>query len=329
LLISFALARYYVRATKPIIHLKERKTTFFFIHTGSGFGAVRDSLAKKGYLSDVETFEWLARRKHYDQHVKPGRYRLVNGMTNNMLVNLLRSGKQEPVRIVIQNVRTPAELAGKIGRHLEADSMQIMNFFKDPAVISRFEFTPATLLALFIPDTYDFFWNTSPEQFLTRMRQEYERFWNSRRIHLADSLQLSVAEVVTLASIVEKETNKNDEKPMMTGVYINRLKKNIPLQADPTVIFAWNDYRIRRVLKKHTEIKSPYNTYYHAGLPPGPICLPSIASVDAVLHAVNHSYLYFCAKEDLSGSHNFASSLEEHNRNARKYQKALDKMKIK
>jgi UPF0755 protein len=329
LVISFALIRYYHLVTKPVISLKGKKSSFLYIRTGSGFGAVKDSLVKKGYLTDPETFEWLARRKHYDRHVKPGRYRLVNMMRNNALVNILRSGNQEPVRVVIQNVRTPEELAGNIGRRLEVDSLQLNALFKDPSFLARFDVSPPTLFVLFVPDTYEFFWNTSGEQLFKRMFREYQQFWTPRRRQLADSLHLSLAEVVTLASIVGKETIKNDEKPVIAGVYINRLKKKIPLQADPTVIFAWNDYRIRRVLKKHTAIKSPYNTYISAGLPPGPICLPSIASVDAVLHAVNHPYFYFCAKEDLSGYHNFAADLEAHNRNARKYQKALDKMNIR
>jgi UPF0755 protein len=329
ILVAFALLWYYFLVTKPIIDLKGKKSCYFYIHTGSGFGAVKDSLVKKGYLTDPEKFEWLARRKHYDGNIKPGRYRLLNGMHNNTLINLLRSGRQEPVRITIQNVRSSEELAGKIGRNLEVDSTRLNKLFNDRVYLAKFGISPPTLFVLFIPDTYEFYWNTSGDQLFNRIYQEYKHFWTPRRRQMADSLHLSVAQVVTLASIVEKESNKNDEKPVIAGVYLNRLKKQIPLQADPTVIFAWNDYRIRRVLKTHTEIKSPYNTYLCAGLPPGPICLPSMASIDAVLHAVNHAYYYFCAREDLSGYHNFAINLEEHNRNASKYQKALDKMNIK
>ncbi|MDP1624046.1 MAG: endolytic transglycosylase MltG [Bacteroidales bacterium] len=329
MIVGFALLRFYFRLTDRVIDLKEKKSCYFYIHTGSVFEAVKDSLVKKGYLTDPEKFEWLAQRKNYDQHIKPGRYRLMNGMRNNELVNLLRSGNQEPVKIVIQNVRTNNELAGKIGKYLEIDSTQLMERFTDTSYLARFDLTPPTLFVLFVPDTYEFYWNTSVDQLFERMQREYEHFWNSRRRHQADSLHLSKAEVVSLASIVEKESNKNEEKPVIAGVYINRLKKQIPLQADPTVIFALNDYRIRRVIKKHTEIKSPYNTYYFSGLPPGPICLPSKSSVDAVLHAADHSYLYFCAREDFSGYHNFAADLKTHNRNAQKYQKALNKMNIK
>jgi UPF0755 protein len=321
--------RYYRLITKPVIDLGEQKSTFFHIYTGSGFTAVRDSLVGKGFLSDPVAFEWLATQKKYPDKIRPGRYRLVNGMRNNALVNLLRSGMKEPVRITIHNINTPAGLAGRIGRNLEVDSLRLKELFSDRAFLANYNLTPATVLSFFIPDTYEFYWNTSGEQLFKRMQKEFERFWDPRRKHLADSLQLSVNEVVTLASIVEKETLKHDEKPVIAGVYLNRLKKGIPLQADPTVIYALNDYTIRRVLKVHTLVKSPYNTYLHAGLPPGPICLPSVASVDAVLNARNHSYYYFCAREDLSGYHNFASDLNAHNRNAGKYQRALDKMKIR
>jgi UPF0755 protein len=250
-------------------------------------------------------------------------------MQNNALVNLLRSGSQETVQVTIQNVRTRAELAGRIGRRLEVDSVHLFRMFSDRDYLTRFGLTPTTLFTLFIPDTYDFFWNTSGDQLFQRMAREYDRFWNTARKRQADSLRMTIAEIVTLASIVEKETNKNDEKPVIAGVYLNRLMKDIPLQADPTVVFAWNDFTIRRVSKMQTGIKSPYNTYYRTGLPPGPICLPSVASIEAVLHPAKHSYIYFCARDDLSGYHNFATDLEGHNRNARKYQKALDKMNIR
>lgn len=329
LILGFALGRLYFFATRTMIDLQGQESAYFYIHTGSDFNAVGDSLQNRGYLNDRNAFEWLSRRKHYDQHVKAGRYLLKDGMSNNALVNLLRSGRQVPVRIVIQNIRSREELAGRIGRQLEADSTRLIRMFNDPRYLSSFGLTPPTLFVLFIPDTYEFFWNTSEEEFFDRMNKEYERFWTPMRIKLADSLHLTIPEVVTLASIVEKESNKNDEKPVIASVYLNRIKKRIPLQADPTIIFAWNDYTIRRVLNAHLKINSPYNTYLRTGLPPGPICLPSVASVDAVLHAKSTSYFYFCAKEDLSGYHNFARDLSEHNRNAKKYQQALNKLKIR
>ena len=329
LILFMAMLRFYYLVTHPVIDLGKKSSTYFYIHTGSGFTAVRDSLVKKGYLRDPEAFEWLSRRKQYVQKVRAGRYQLKDGMSNNELVNLLRSGRQVPVRITLQNIRTREELAGKIGRQLEADSLHLVRLFKDPDYLAAYGITPTTLFVLFIPNTYEFYWNTSGDQLFVRMNKEFNRFWTPQRRKLADSLGMTIPEIVTLASIVEKESNKNDEKPLIAGVYLNRLKNRMPLQADPTIIFAWNDYSIRRVMNIHLKIKSPYNTYLHAGLPPGPICIPSIASVDAVLQPAKHRYLYFCAREDLTGYHNFAANLDDHNRNARKYQQALNKLNIK
>jgi len=329
LILLFSLARFARKASGTMIRLRGGHERFLYIHTGSGFAAVRDSLVKPGILADREAFEWLSRRKHYVNQVRPGRYRLTDGMSNNELVNLLRSGRQEPVRVAIRSIRTRGELAGLIGKHLETDSARLARLFDDPYSLSRYGTSPLDLFTLFIPDTYEFYWNTSADQLMKRMTRESGRFWTPLRRRQAGSLHLTIPQVVTLASIVEKESNKNDEKPVIAGVYLNRLKKGVPLQADPTVIFAWNDYTIRRVLKKHTELKSPYNTYLNTGLPPGPICLPSVASIEGVLHAANHSYMYFCAREDFSGYHNFAVTLAEHTRNAKKYQKALDTNKIK
>ena len=329
LIIVFALFRLYYIASRPMVDLHGRQTAWFYIHTGSEFDAVTDSLIKKDYLRHPGAFQWLSQRKHYDHKVRPGRYQLKDGMSNNALVNLLRSGRQVPVRVVIQNIRSREDLAGKIGRLLEVDSIHLIRLFSDQTFLDKYGLTPPTLFVLFIPNTYEFFWNTTGEQLFKRMDREYNLFWTPKRRHMADSLKMSIPGIITLASIVEKESNKNEEKPTIAGVYINRLKKNIPLQADPTIIFAWNDYSIRRVLQAHLKIKSPYNTYMQSGLPPGPICLPSIASVDAVLHARAHAYLYFCAREDLSGYHNFAINLAEHNRNAKKYQQALNKRMIR
>ena len=329
LIFILAFLRLYQKTTCRMIDLGGKQKCYFYIYTGSDFKAVRDSLVRKGFLLRPHEFEWLSGRKHYDKNVRAGRYLLKEGMQNNTLVNLLRSGKQEPLRITIQNIRTPEDLAGNLGRRLETDSARLIRIFNDRRYLSGFGITPVSLFTLFIPNTYEFFWNTSGDQLMKRMATESGKFWNQSRKHRADSLGMSINEVLTMASIIDKETNKNEEKPIIAGVYINRLKKKIPLQADPTVIFAWHDFTIRRVLKMHTQIKSPYNTYLQSGLPPGPICLPSITSVDAVLHAKPHPYLYFCAKEDLSGYHNFAATLDEHNRNARRYQKALDTMHIK
>ena len=321
--------RYYRLFFKPNVTTGDQPYALIYIHTGMDFSAVKTLLSDHHYLKDQNSFEQLAVKKRYNVKVKPGRYRIVNGMNNNELLNVLRSGKQEPVRLIIQNARTPGELAGKIAKQIEADSLSILNLLRDPGYLSAFGAEPATVFTIFIPNTYEFLWNTSADQFIRKMYRERQKFWNDERIMKMSQEGLDIVRVVTLASIIEKETVKNSEKPVIAGVYMNRLQKGWPLQADPTLIFAWNDYTIRRVLKKHKEIDSPYNTYRYSGLPPGPICLPSVSSIDAVLNYRKHAYMYFCAKEDLSGYHNFSVTLDEHNRNADRYQAALKRLNIR
>ncbi|HNW73372.1 MAG TPA: endolytic transglycosylase MltG [Bacteroidales bacterium] len=328
LVVLISAIHFYYRTFTPVIRLQGKKEAFIHIPSGSGFRDVIRLLQDEGKLKSPGNFRWLAERKHYVTRVKPGKYRLRDGMTNNELVNMLRSGKQTPVRITIQNIRTPMDLAGRIGRQLECDSIELASVFSNNELLAGYGVTPATVFALIIPDSYEFWWTTTASQFLARMKREQERFWRKQRKMQADSLRMTISEIVTLASIVEKESNRNEEKPIIAGVYLNRLHRGIPLQADPTVIFAWKDYSIKRILKRHTEISSPYNTYRFAGLPPGPICLPSVASIDAVLRPDKHDYLYFCAREDLSGYHRFARTLDEHLQNARRYQKALNNLKI-
>jgi UPF0755 protein len=313
----------------PNVHTPDGKEMFICIPTGSDFSTVVRILNDSHALSDQGSFETVSQKKNYEGKVKPGRYRIVDGMSNNALVNLLRSGKQEPVRVIIQNVKSPEELAGRVSAQIEADSSSVLALFRDASYLSEFGVNPATVFSLIVPDTYQFYWNTSADQFIRRMFKERQRFWSDSRLTKLGETGLDIPEVITLASIVEKETAKNAEKPVIAGVYMNRLRKGWPLQADPTLIFAWNDYSIRRVLNKHKEIDSPYNTYTHTGLPPGPICLPSIASIDAVLNYDKTPYLYFCAKEDLSGYHNFAVTLAQHNRNAERYQAALRRNNIR
>lgn len=329
MIVSAALVRSYLFLSHHNVNLHGKTSTYLYIHTGSNFDSLRKVLYTPGYIRDIRMFEWTAHRMHFGKTIKPGRYLLIEGMTNRQLVNMLRAGRQEPVHLIISGARTREDLAGKIGRQLESDSMKFLQLMKDNSFLKRFGLTPETVFALFIPNTYDIYWNTSAAGFFYRMYKENKRFWHGIRQKRADSLGLSPIEVITLASIVEKETNANIEKPIIAGVYINRLGKGIPLQADPTVIFAWNDYTIKRVLNKHLEIKSPFNTYKNCGLPPGPICIPSISSIDAVLNYSRHSYFYFCAKEDLSGTHNFAVTLAEHNRNAKRYQEALTKINLR
>lgn len=302
---------------------------YFYIHTGSDFNDVVDSLSINEILIDRASFLWLAKKKNLVNHIYPGKYFIKAGMTNNELVNLLRSGKQEVIDLVINNIRTKNELAARVAKYLEADSNAIAEILNNEDFLKNYGYDTDDVMTIFIPNTYEFYWNTSAEGFFARMIKENDKFWNKDRLKKAAEIPLGRKEINILASIVQQETNFKDEMPDIAGVYINRLKKGMPLQADPTVVFATGDFSKKRVLKEDTKLDSPYNTYKYPGLPPGPICLPEPATIDAVLNYSNHNYFYFCAKEDLSGYHNFSRSLTEHLRNARKYQRALNKLKIK
>ena len=308
-----------------VIHKDE---PFLYIPTGSNFDDVCSLLAETG-LQDMKSFRWVAERMNYPAKVKFGRYRLTDGMSNIELVRMLRSGRQISVKVIFNNIRLDTQLAGAVTRNIEADSAGVMALLVDSAYLAeRFNLTPRTVLSLFIPNTYEFFWDTSPKDFMDRMAKEYDHFWTESRRQKARETNLTPLQVTILASIIEEETQMNNEKPTMAGVYINRLNMGMLLQADPTIKYAAGDFTIKRVLNNHKEIQSPYNTYMYAGLPPGPICIPSIASIDAVLNYEKHDYLFFCAKEDFSGYHNFARTLQQHNRNAQAYQKALNNMRI-
>ena len=301
----------------------EADVAYLYIPNGSSYEDVLMILNESGYLLDIESFKQISDWKKYPDKVLAGRYEIKNGMSNNDLVNLLRSGKQVPVMLSFISVRSLDILAGKVAVYIEADSTQISDLLNSDELISKYGFTTQTFSSMFIPNSYEFYWNTSAEKFVERMAEEYKKFWNDTREQQANKLGLTHSEVSTLASIVESETQQNDEKSRVAGVYINRINKGMLLQADPTVVFAWGDFSIQRVLKRHLQIDSPYNTYIYAGLPPGPICVPSVSSLDAVLNYEKHNYYYFCAKEDFSGHHNFASTLSQHNANARKYHRAL------
>ena len=314
----------YRTVMSPNVTTPEGKEAVIYIPTGSDYEAVRNILFDGHFLSDEKSFNWVAQRKDLPNNVHPGRYVLKNGMSNNQLVNMLRGGLQSPVQVKFNNMRDVDQLAGRVAKQIEADSASIANLLHNQDYVHQLGFNQYTIPALFLPDTYEFYWNTDAEQFIAKMMREYDKFWNDERKQKAQEKGLTLVQVSTLASIVNKETNMTDEMPRVAGVYLNRLKNNWLLQADPTLIFALNDYSIKRVLNVHKEVESPYNTYKHTGLPPGPICIPSLAAINAVLNAENHHYFYFCAKEDFSGYHNFAKTLAEHNRNAAKYQQALN-----
>lgn len=327
ILIIFALAfGYWLYRTilSSNVNTGEEKEAVIYIPTGSDFDAVMDTLNSQGLLIRENSFRWVADLKKYPENIKPGRYIVRGGMSNNSLTNMLRGGWQSPVNVTFNYMRDVDMLAGKVGRQIEADSVSISKLLHDKEYVKQLGFNEYTLPALFLPDTYEFYWNTDAESFISRMLLEYEKFWNDERKKAAKDKGLSPVEVSILASIVDKETNKTDEMPRIADVYLNRLHNNWLLQADPTLIFAIGDFSIRRVLNFHKETESPYNTYKYIGLPPGPICIPSVAAVKAVLNAEKHNYFYFCAKEDFSGYHNFAKTLSEHNRNAAKYQNALN-----
>lgn len=298
------------------------------VHTGSDFDDLKQLLYNKGLIKNRWTFEWLATQQGLSKSVKPGRYKLRKGMSNFELVRILAGGRQEPVRVVINSVRTKEQLAHKISSQIEADSVELLKLLNNSEFLGCFGVKPETAFLLIIPNTYELWWNTSARTFITRMASESEKFWNSERKQKATQIGLTRAEVVTLASIIEQETNQNDEKPRIAGVYINRLKKGWPLQADPTLKFAHGDWSIRRITGYHMLIDSPYNTYKYSGLPPGPICLPSISSIDAVLNYERHNYLFFCARDDLSGYHVFSNTYEQHMQNAARYQRALNRRGI-
>ncbi|MBK8966248.1 MAG: endolytic transglycosylase MltG [Lewinellaceae bacterium] len=300
---------------------------FLYIPTGSTYEQVVDSLAGGGFVTDLESFHWLAEYMKYKRpEMRAGRYEIEPGWSNRQMIRHLRAGKQAPVNVILTNQRLPEEVAGKVAQFLEVDSLGLLQAFRDPAVLTELGYTPETLMSLFIPNTYQMFWNTDARGFLDRMVKEHGAFWNkNNRREKAAALDMTPEAVYTLASIVERETNNNSEKPAIAGVYLNRLKIDMPLQADPTSVFATRDFATRRVTDFHTTFDSPYNTYRYKGLPPGPISMASIASIDAVLNPQQHDYLYFCAKPDESGSHLFAETYTAHLVNARKFQSWLQK----
>ncbi len=304
-------------------------TDYLYIKTGSDFEDVYSTIKKEGIVRDSISFMNAANNMDYPASVKPGRYRMTKGMSNRSLVNMLKAGNQEPVKISFQNVRLKQTLAGMVARKLETDSASIGRLLDSAAFVEKYGFNTNNVYTMFIPNSYELYWNTSAEKFFARMYDEYKKFWTPERKNKAEKIELTPAEVSILASIVDGEALMDKEMPTIAGLYMNRLKKGMKLEADPTVIYAANDFTIRRVLNKHLRINSPYNTYMNTGLPPGPIGMPSINAIDAVLNYSNHNYIYMCAKEDFSGYHNFATTLAEHSRNARKFQQALNERNIK
>lgn len=299
-----------------------------YIQEGDSWDTVLTILQSKGYIENVYTLRKVAGWKKYPGAIKSGRYRIQNGMSNNALINLLRSGNQEAVNFTFHNIRTFQQLASLLSRQLEMDSLAFLQAVRNPEISRQLGFTPENFAVMFIPNTYQVYWNTTPEDFIYKMAREYKKFWNTARREKAAQTGLSPEEVIILASIVEEETVKPEEYSIIAGVYMNRLKKDIPLAACPTLKYAWGDFTLQRILTKHTEIDSPYNTYKYPGLPPGPVRMPSIQVIEAVLNYQKHDYLFFCAKSDFSGEHHFSRTLRQHNEYARQYHQALNKRRI-
>jgi UPF0755 protein len=299
-----------------------------YIPTGSTYEQVIDSLSGMGLVNDLKVLNFIAQKKKYPSFIKPGRYVINKNISYIDLIDLLRSGKQTPVKVTFNSIRTLNELAGRIGHQIEADSAQIISFLSDENNYGADGFTKENVISVFIPDTYELFWNTNARNLYNKMLKEYRKFWNDQRLDKAKEKKLEPIQVAILASIIDDEVSKINEKPRIAGVYLNRIKRGMPLQACPTIKFALNDFTITRVLNKYLQVDSPYNTYKNKGFPPGPIGCPTIEGLDAVLNAEKHDYLYFAAKPDFSGTHNYSRTLSEHNRNAALYQRELDKRKI-
>lgn len=305
------------------------KTRYVYIDESKDYNKLLQQLKDSAKVANLSNFEMLASIMGYKDNLKTGRYAVTPEMNILELLQDLRSGHQSPVNLKFNNIRTKEELAKRISEQLMISNESLLAELNNPEKCQSFGFSIETIVAMFIPNTYQFYWDISLDNFLSRMKKEYTKFWNKDREAKAKAINLSPIEVSTLASIVEEECTYTDEYPMVAGLYLNRLRIGQNLQADPTVKFAVGDFSLRRILNKHLEIDSPYNTYKYEGLPPGPIRIPSIKGIDAVLNASNHKYLYMCAKEDFSGRHNFAETFSEHQRNALLYRNELNRRGIR
>ena len=299
-------------------------TQYLYIDADDDLDSITAKLDTIGKWYAVTGFNTLTRHSHYAENIRTGRYAIEPGQNTFTLFRKLKNGIQTPQQLTIPSVRTVDRLISELSKHIMADSAAVALAFSDSATIAKLGYNTETLPALFIPNTYEVYWNISPESLLMRMHREHKHFWNADRQARADALHLTETQVATLASIVDEETANDGEKPMIAGLYYNRLQRGMLLQADPTVKYALGDFKLRRIYNAMLTVDSPYNTYRYKGLPPGPIRIPSVAGLDAVLHMVHHDYLYMCAKEDFSGTHNFAATLAEHQQNARRYVKALN-----
>lgn len=322
---GFFAFKFYNIYFAPNVTAKEK---YLYVKTGYVFEDLVTDLRYKEVLNDIGTFWDAAERMNLQGPLKPGKYRLKEGMNNRTLINMLKAGNQEAVKLKFQNIRKIEGLAGLLAKNLEPDSVAFMRLLDSAAFVEKYGFNTENVYTMFIPNTYEMYWNTSREEFFKKMNAEYLKFWNDERRQKATALNLDPIKVTILASIVDAEALYDKEMPTIAGLYLNRLKKGMLLQADPTVIFANGDFTVKRVTGAMLGVDSRYNTYKYVGLPPGPINMPSINAIDAVLNKENNNYLYMCAKEDFSGYHNFAATVQEHNINAKKYREALNQRNI-
>ena len=313
----------------PNLQVQEGDKTFaLLIPRGATFASVMDTLKTHHVVNDEVSFRFLAKLMKYPERVKEGRYQIRPNMGNREALVKLRSGSQDAMPVTFNSMRQKSDLVQRLGSKFEFGPAALGQLLDDPATTQKFGFDTTTIVCMFLPNTYELFWTIKPEALLERMSSEYKKFWTPQRLAKAEALGLTPTQVQVLASIVAAETNKRDEQPRVAGVYLNRLRSGIKLEADPTVIFALRDFGIRRLLNRQLSVDSPYNTYRYAGLPPGPINLPAPATIDAVLNAEQHDYLYFVVNADFNGYHTFSRTLSEHLANARLYQQALTRMKI-
>jgi UPF0755 protein len=308
----------------PTIHNPDK--SFLYIKTGSNYQNVKNTLIKNKMISNTFWFDRIARYADYPKKVKAGKYKIESGMSVYHLVKMLGTGRQVPVNLVITKMRTKEDLAKKIADNFEVDSATVINFLNNEDSVGQFDVDTNTVMTDVIPNTYRYTWNTSMKNIFKKLYIEERKFWNDERKEKAERLQLTPKQVYILASIVEEETNKQEDKGKIASVYINRMKKGMKLSADPTVKFALKDFGLKRIYHKHLAVESPYNTYQITGLPPGPICTPSIKTIDAVLNSPETDYLFFVARSDFSGYSDFASSYQQHEAYAKAYQQALDSL---
>ncbi len=325
-----AMFSYYVWQVfkTPNFNVSAKQEFALLVPEGSDFTTVLDTLKQHDVVRDQLSFRFLAKVMGVSNRVRPGRYIISSEMGNFELLRKMRNGKQDAIKVVINNFRLKEDIASRLSKQLPFDSTFIYRMLDSNEVVSAYGYTKETIPCMFIPDTYEVFWTSSFGDFMQKMNKANKRFWNEKRIKQAASLNLTPIQAGILASIVYGESKESSEQARIAGVYWNRFMIDMPLQADPTIVFAWKDFTIKRVTGKYTSINSPYNTYRNTGLPPGPISIPPRDVIEKVLNLEKHKYLYFCAKEDFSGMHNFAITYEEHMNNAAKYQSALNAKKI-